>query len=307
MAIGTTPLFSELSGSCGPVDFRTRRNGKIEIGKKRIPANPQSTEQLNTRNAYGRLHELWQNAAWIDKEQYNNIAAEYKISPWNAFLMRHLPIMRLNPVCYIPTVENTGLTTHDFTSNEIDGTLSGATWTQLTPYEIPVINYDGIDDETLLPSTNLLRLGNKGTIRALVIANSFPQSINIIYTSTGGGDINKAPYLFVNNLGRLIGYLGGASAQGIATDIYLSPNILHFISMSWDGLNVWFTCNSEFYQTAQTVVNQFTGDFKIGNYLVTAPPRIWTGMIKDLGILDTPLSRTTLDHLYKHERKFYGV
>lgn len=146
MAIGTTPLFSKISGSAGPVDYRTRRNGKIEIGKKRIPANPQSTEQQNTRNAYGRLHELWQNAAWIDKTQYENIAAAYNISAWNAFLLRHLPTMRLNPSSYWPFVEGAGNTLHDFTKNENHGTIYGATWQKTGKFNIPRLYFDGLDD-----------------------------------------------------------------------------------------------------------------------------------------------------------------
>jgi len=146
MAIGTTPLFSKISGSAGPVDFRTRRNGKIEIGKKRIPANPQSTRQLEVRNGYGRLHELWQNASYIDKAQYERLGQLYNVSPWNAFLMRHQPAMSAAPVVSMGMVENSGLSLHDLTANNNHSTISGASWGLLSPANLSYLDFDGIDD-----------------------------------------------------------------------------------------------------------------------------------------------------------------
>lgn len=147
MAIGTTPLFSKISGSVGPVDYRTRRNGKIEIGKKRIPANPQSTRQLEVRTAYGRLFELWENEVWVNKQQYADIAEPQKIAAWNAWQQVHIPSMNYNPVAYWGGVEGSTNTLHDITKNNNSGNISGATWEQLKS-GLWVLSYDGIDDVT---------------------------------------------------------------------------------------------------------------------------------------------------------------
>jgi hypothetical protein len=181
MAIGTTPLFSELSGSCGPVDFRTRRNNKIEIGKKRIPANPQSTEQTNTRNAYGRLHELWQNADWIDKTQYENMAAEYNISTWNAFLKKHLPVMRYAPIAYYGLAETSGIIAHDFSQNNAHCNLSGVSWDVFGPYDLSRLSLDGIDDTFTMENEPLFDLTDMTLLMRIDTA-----------TQTGGAGSNRA-------------------------------------------------------------------------------------------------------------------
>ena len=146
MAIATTPLFNQISGSAGPVDFRTRRNGKIEIGKKRIPSNPQSTRQLEVRAGYGRLHELWQNASYIDKAQYERLGQLYNVSAWNAFLMRHQSAMSAAPVASWSMAESSGLDLHDLTTNKINGTIYGAVWDTTGPADLSILSYDGIDD-----------------------------------------------------------------------------------------------------------------------------------------------------------------
>lgn len=146
MAIVTTPLFNRISGSAAGVDFRTRRNGKIEIGEKRIPTNPQSNRQLEVRAGYGRLHELWQNASYIDKAQYERLGKLYNVSAWNAFLMRHQSAMSRAPVASWGMVESSGLELHDLTTNENNGTISGATWDKIEIPNISFLNFDGIDD-----------------------------------------------------------------------------------------------------------------------------------------------------------------
>lgn len=168
MAIGKTPLFSELSGSCGPVDFRTRRNGKIEIGKKRIPANPQSIRQREVRAGYGRLYEVWQNASYIDKTQYKRLGKLYNVSAWNAFLMRHQSAMSAAPVASWGWVENSGLTLHDLEKNSLHGTIRGAIWNETDIANLSYLSFDGIDDDVEFPINPLLDITGSLTIESWI-------------------------------------------------------------------------------------------------------------------------------------------
>jgi len=93
MAIGKTPLFSELSGSCGPVDFRTRMNGKIEIGTNRDPTKkPKTAAQQQINEMYGYAVEIWNTSSEINKNAWNEKGDLLQISGWN-----YLVYIAINP------------------------------------------------------------------------------------------------------------------------------------------------------------------------------------------------------------------
>ena len=307
MAIATTPLFSRISGSAGSVDFRTRRNGKIEIGKKRIPSNPQSTEQQNTRNAYGRLHELWQNAAWIDKEQYENIAAAYDISAWNAFLMRHLSTMRLNPAAYWPFVEGTNNTLHDFTVNENHGIISGAIWKTTNKFSIPALWFDGIDDRITIPSSPSLLLTSGGTLNV-------GYSPDISHSAEPPSWIDP---IVTKSLNYQIGWEGWTDGigYGFFTDAavwkaggFVFPTTAgnsYKISTQYDGLNLRGYANGTLKKTNNIgafTINQTNSDFLMGVNIL-----YFNGLMMDVVLFDYPILTNAESNLYQKFKKFYGT
>ena len=305
MALAKTPLFDRISGSEAGVDFRTRRNGKIEIAKKRIPSNPQSTEQTNTRNAYGRLHELWQNAAWIDKTQYENIAAAYNISSWNAFLMRHLPTMRLNPVGYWPAVEGKNNILHDFTTNNNHGTIFGATWQQFEKYSIPRLYFDNIDDYVDLGNHTSLNPRDAITIKTYV--NELKTSLSPTLSRYSSGNIAQSSYAWLrwdqNNI-----------------YFFLSDGNIRTATLSYPvQLNKFIDITETFKQPTATIrVNGNEIDSKILNYSLQASNlhthigflnyygnRFFHGIITEISMYDYILSSETDVKLHNNLTKFF--
>lgn len=163
--------------------------------------------------------------------------------------------------------------------------------------------FNGTDDDVSLPINSAsLQLGNSGSISSWVKANAFVAN-SIIYTSTGGGDADKSPYLRCEADGRLRAYLGdGAVVQSITSDIYLSTDTWYFMVLKWDGSNIWLYANNDMYTTAQTLTNQFTGDFEIGRYGSYTPERIWNGNIEDVRIYNRALSQQEITLLYESYR-----
>lgn len=307
MAIATTTLFNEIHGSAGSVDFRTRRNGKIEIGKKRIPSNPQSTEQQNTRNAYGRLHELWQNAAWIDKTQYENIATAYDISAWNAFIMRHLPIMRLNPVAYWPFVENTGTILHDFTTNYNHGTIHGATWETSGKYDIPRLYFDGIDDFVDCHNDPSLNITNTITIIAGIQTKNMPPGHSIWRGIIMKGDylIGQPYHISFQTVNAL--YFGVSVLPTTVNFPFLEDDVWHLIEGTYNGsqLNIYMDNILKNSAPAVGLINTTAESLWIG-----AQPsldRYFKGPITEAHIHSPSLTLTQSTSLYNSIKKFYVI
>ena len=128
MAIVKSALFDRIQGSVKDLTFRRRRNEKIELSQKGIPFDPESPAQLRSDAGYTRLAELYRTAAWPDWSKYDELAAINKISRWNAWIERHMPAMSREPLAYWGFAENEGVTLHDFTKNDNNGDIVGATW-----------------------------------------------------------------------------------------------------------------------------------------------------------------------------------
>jgi len=60
-------------------------------------------------------------------------------------------------VLYLPFMEGTGSSVHDLSKYHNNGTITGATWTQL-PSGIWVLSFDGVDDYVEVPNHNALKL-----------------------------------------------------------------------------------------------------------------------------------------------------
>jgi len=179
-----------------------------------------------------------------------------------------------------------------------NGTIYEASFVS-SPIDGYALSFDGVDDYVDLPvNSTSLQLGNAGTITIWVKANSFSQPINIIYTSTGGMDVDKAPYIYCGSDGKLIAKLGGTIQQTIISDIYLFAEKWYFIVFKWDGSNVWLYADDSIYITEQIVTNQFTGNFRIGRYIPITPERIWNGLIDEVRIYSAALPATEIQKHY---------
>jgi hypothetical protein len=306
MAIGTTPLFSKISGSAGPVDFRTRRNGKIEIGKKRIPANPQSTRQLEVRAGYGRLHELWQNAPWIDKNPINSNAKLDKLSSWNEWLKYHLPIMSLDPAFYWPCVEGTNNTVHNITKNISDGTIYGMLWNQLNS-KLWSLYSDGIDDGVIMADNPLHSLNNELTIKLWIYPRTQTDNYSLVFHKGGYGNggfvaqnstVGTDKILF--GIGSNVGWSGWASQAINYTPFswlmatYTIKNG-DFIKVYKDDSYLGQTATPAIFPTTLplSVGKRFLPSFKGSYALLSIDNKIW--------------DYETIKNIFNHDKSYFGL
>jgi len=86
MPIGKSPLLKQVRKGFKNVDLRTRKNLKVELGKKRMPFNPRTASQRKIRTRYGELVQAWRSLTATERESYNDRAEPLSISGWNLFL-----------------------------------------------------------------------------------------------------------------------------------------------------------------------------------------------------------------------------
>ncbi|RLF66947.1 MAG: hypothetical protein DRN30_01115 [Thermoplasmata archaeon] len=79
------PLFTELHGKVKSLEFRTRRNGLIEISARRKPKQPETEKQKAVKRAYGRIYQMWTQLSDEEKEYYNQLGKKEGLSGWNVF------------------------------------------------------------------------------------------------------------------------------------------------------------------------------------------------------------------------------
>ena len=70
MAIVKSPLFTELRDKIADLEFRMRRNKKIELAKKRVPSNPGTSKQRKVRTIYGQCVEKYNQLTDEEKAYY---------------------------------------------------------------------------------------------------------------------------------------------------------------------------------------------------------------------------------------------
>lgn len=86
MPIVRSPLFDEIRKAMQNLDFRVRKNKKIEMSKIRIPSNPNTEAQQKVRQEYGSLVEQWRGLTEEEKATYDLDAEPLHLSGWNLFL-----------------------------------------------------------------------------------------------------------------------------------------------------------------------------------------------------------------------------
>lgn len=99
MAKVKSNYLSEISGSLGKnLNFRVRRNG-IDMSRQRIPSNPNTPAQQQTRNRYGSLVDKWRNLSQALIDDYNERAKLLGISGWNLYVKEKFALLPPSLLC----------------------------------------------------------------------------------------------------------------------------------------------------------------------------------------------------------------
>ena len=95
MAKPTGPLLSlDASGTIAETLTFSKWKGRNYIRQRVIPANPQSTEQTKTRNAFTWASDLWKNLPSLGIAPWDRFAAGQVLSGRNAFMGRQTELLR---------------------------------------------------------------------------------------------------------------------------------------------------------------------------------------------------------------------
>lgn len=78
-------IITEIRGKIKNAEFRLRKDGRIELGARRIPKQPLSPAQLSVRKAYGQIYQAWTQLSEEEKQYYNSLGKAEKLSGWNVF------------------------------------------------------------------------------------------------------------------------------------------------------------------------------------------------------------------------------
>jgi len=90
LPIAKSPYLKEIRGGMKCVDFRMRKNKKIELAMYRFPYNPKSPAQQDIRSRYGKAVEGWRALTDEEKQSYNEKAKQEQISGWNYYLREQM-------------------------------------------------------------------------------------------------------------------------------------------------------------------------------------------------------------------------
>lgn len=108
-----SPLFYELRKGMGNLDIRTRKNGAIELGLKRIPTNPKTQAQREWRDIYNSAVAAWNALSPAEKAEYEQQGKAEGLPGYNVFMREYL----LNPpagILYVISVYNPGSALSNF-------------------------------------------------------------------------------------------------------------------------------------------------------------------------------------------------
>jgi len=100
-------VITKISGKLKNVEFRTRRDGRIELGARRIPKQPLSPAQLSVREAYGKIYQKWTQLNEEEKQYYNSLGQKEGLSGWNVFFRE-----KMKPALFKVTIDCSGMSTN---------------------------------------------------------------------------------------------------------------------------------------------------------------------------------------------------
>ena len=138
MAIVKSPLFTELRDKIADLEFRMRRNKKIELAKKRVPSNPRTSKQMKIRQIYRQCVKKYNQLTDEEKAYYVQKYRKENLDAYRAFmkecLSQNLP-ETINEI----TIDNSANLSETIYEITID---NSANPNQLTDYQI-LLNISG--------------------------------------------------------------------------------------------------------------------------------------------------------------------
>lgn len=100
-------VITTISGKLKNVEFRTRRDGRVELAARRIPKQPLSPAQLSVREAYGQIYQAWTQLSEEEKQYYNSLGKAEKLSGWNVFFRE-----KMKPQTFKVVLDCSGMSTN---------------------------------------------------------------------------------------------------------------------------------------------------------------------------------------------------
>jgi hypothetical protein len=247
-------LFTGISGSLRKsVTFRdTTQTPDITMQTRPVPTDRRTAKQAAVRDAYARLAWLWKNLPTLDKEPYEIMAETRNLTPWNCWLSFHLPLMRLSPKFYFPTVEGTGSTVQDFAIGGETGTLNGPSWQEKNQF--PALYFDGADDYYSFNRPGYYdSSSNFSAFMVLTQIGTPTSAYRYLYTQTWAAD-RAGFYISHQNNGRFYLVIGNtAGAYSVFTLKTPIANALNILGIIKNGTSVTFYVNGQ--TDTQTIAN----------------------------------------------------
>lgn len=138
-----SPLFDTIRGTLAK-SVTCREYGTtpdIVVSAKPVPTDRRTPAQATIRDAYARAAENWRTVEALDKNRYEAAAKARKLTIWNVYLSAMLPVLRMNPILYLPLTDPWGSVVMDFAPGGQALTMEGCYW--YDGYTPPVLNFDG--------------------------------------------------------------------------------------------------------------------------------------------------------------------
>lgn len=83
-------IMTEIRGKIKNAEFRLRKDGRIELGARRIPKKKRTEKQLQVMRAYGQIYQAWTQLSEEEKARWNELGKAEKLSGWNVFLRENM-------------------------------------------------------------------------------------------------------------------------------------------------------------------------------------------------------------------------
>ena len=150
------PLLSiEAKGTLGgAITYQGGLSGS-RVTKPPLHRDARSAKQIVQRVAYANARDEWSWLSDSEKATWNGKAYGRGMTGYNYFLQQWLAgEVKGETVLYLPMQEGSGGKVYDRSGYRNDGTISGASWTQL-PNGLWVLSFDGVDDYVECPAVSI--------------------------------------------------------------------------------------------------------------------------------------------------------
>lgn len=188
---------------------------------------------------------------------------------------------------------------NDYTPNNNDGTVNGATWNSSGIYE-GAYSYDGVNDYISIPKNFSTMLNNDNTVSGWFYVNTFPSGADTDYIISFRGERNYNIRLNSENRLEWTAYTGSTEIK--ITSSILNINEWYFFTAVRDTTN-----GMSLYVNAQTpTTNAYTGVFATSSLTRNALAELgngalfFNGSIDEIAVFNYSLSSNEIEYLYNN-------